>query len=495
MKNKTKDPKPKIAIQSLLRPALTPVCANKDYHEYVATIECIDKLIRTTGIENRIVEITVQKYSSFNLTVKQLSKKAEQAIKAFRTETLRFLLGQNSFRELSIELSKSDLLADFCLARSLEGIKGVSKSTLDRNSKLFSELELGDIHQQVTKGLIQNDNNILAQGLDCKTQYVDSTCIEANIHHPTDWVCLKDYCMSVLNAIQVIRKHGMLNRLPQTIPEFKTELNQLCIKMTHARRTKDAESRRKRVLRDLKEFTITVGKHGQKHLAKLAECWHESDLSLKQKEFISERLKDLLALESRIIKQAHERIIGGRKVKNKDKILSIYDLDIEVLKRGKAGKEVEFGNKFFISENEEGYILDFSLDKGNPDDRALLEDSLNRQEESGLKKPESISADRGFYGINFSKKLAKRQITDNSCPKSVEQLKNKMACLEFVRQQKRRASTEARIGILKSKFSLSSLRSKGFENRSRSCNWAALSHNLWIISKQILSQQRQEQAA
>ena len=84
-----------------------------------------------------------------------------------------------------------------------------------------------------------------------------------------------------------------------------------------------------------------MGKHGQKHLAKLAECWHESDLSLKQKEFISERLKDLLALESRIIKQAHERIIGGRKVKNKDKILSIYDLDIEVLKRGKAGKEVE----------------------------------------------------------------------------------------------------------------------------------------------------------
>jgi hypothetical protein len=36
-------------------------------------------------------------------------------------------------------------------------------------------------------------------------------------------------------------------------------------------------------------------------------------------------------------------------------------LDLEVLKRGKAGKEVEFGNKFYLSENEQGYILDFLL--------------------------------------------------------------------------------------------------------------------------------------
>ena len=96
-KNK-KDLPTKVAIQSLLRPDLTPVYANKDYFQFVATINCIDKIIRTTGIEEQIMQITLEHFSSSIQNVKALTKKVEQAIKAFRTETLRFLLGQDSFR-------------------------------------------------------------------------------------------------------------------------------------------------------------------------------------------------------------------------------------------------------------------------------------------------------------------------------------------------------------------------------------------------------------
>ncbi len=44
------------------------------------------------------------------------------------------------------------------------------------------------------------------------------------------------------------------------------------------------------------------------------------------------------------IQQAHERIIGERKVLNQDKILSLYEKNIYVIVRGKANAEVEFGN-------------------------------------------------------------------------------------------------------------------------------------------------------
>ena len=47
-------------------------------------------------------------------------------------------------------------------------------------------------------------------------------------------------------------------------------------------------------------------------------------------------------------KQVHERLIGGRKIPNKEKILSLYDADIEVIVRGKSGAEVEFGNKRWV---------------------------------------------------------------------------------------------------------------------------------------------------
>ena len=301
--------------------------------------------------------------------------------------------------------------------------------------------------------------------------------------------------MSVLNAIKVIRKYGILNRMPQSVEDFKTDVNQLCIKMTHTRRIKDAKRLKKEILRDLKKLTTQIGKHGRKHLEKLESEERECGLSPKQKEYIAERLGDLLKLKNKIIHQAHERIIGDRQVKNKDKILSIYDLDIEVLKRGKAGKEVEFGNKFYISENREGYIIDFTLAKGNPDDRILLQESLDRHEQSGLPTPKSICSDRGFHGGKIATVLRKREIEDNSCPKNIDKLREKLSSPEFVKQQKRRAATEGRIAILKAKFSLSDLRSKGFSNRERSCSWAVLSHNLWIISKQIFAQEEEKQAA
>jgi hypothetical protein len=48
-----------------------------------------------------------------------------------------------------------------------------------------------------------------------------------------------------------------------------------------------------------------------------------------------------------VIKQAHERIIGGRKVLNKDKVFSLYDEDVQVIVRGKSNAEVEFGNNLW----------------------------------------------------------------------------------------------------------------------------------------------------
>ncbi len=59
--------------------------------------------------------------------------------------------------------------------------------------------------------------------------------------------------------------------------------------------------------------------------------------------------------------QAHERIIGGRLVKNNKKILSVYERDIAVIVRGKAGAQTEFGNELFIAESPGGMLIDYKL--------------------------------------------------------------------------------------------------------------------------------------
>ena len=40
------------------------------------------------------------------------------------------------------------------------------------------------------------------------------------------------------------------------------------------------------------------------------------------------------------IKQAHEPIIGGRRIANEEKILSLYEDTVNVIVRGKAGANV-----------------------------------------------------------------------------------------------------------------------------------------------------------
>lgn len=61
------------------------------------------------------------------------------------------------------------------------------------------------------------------------------------------------------------------------------------------------------------------------------------------------------------IKQAHERIIGGRLVTTEDKILSLYDKDAHVIVRGKLGGEIEFGQGLILVEQTDGLIIDWYL--------------------------------------------------------------------------------------------------------------------------------------
>ncbi len=92
--------------------------------------------------------------------------------------------------------------------------------------------------------------------------------------------------------------------------------------------------------------------------------WGETGLSRKEAEVILARMDRVLGQIPDIVHQAHERIIGGRPVENSEKILSLFDRDIHVINRGKAGAEVEFGNPLFIVEQSDGMLVDFELVRG-----------------------------------------------------------------------------------------------------------------------------------
>ncbi len=482
-----------IAIQCLLRPALTVVDRCLDYDNFRATIERIDRLLIDSEVESQGVDLALERGQP--MSVKARQKRANFALKALRMETLRYLLGGISFRHLSRALGSSDLLADFCRVRHIDGIRGISKSTLERASKFFSEEQLRALHRTLTEVVGDADLARQVVGLDKPIDtticLIDGTCLEVNIHWPTDWVLLKDVAGTLLKAIRLIReKAGLRHRMPIEPEPLARQMNRLCIQMTHSRRRKDSARQRKGILRQMKKLLKRIGEHARSHRELLQACWEQSDYSEKQVQQILTRMERMSELIPVVIKQAHERIIGGRQVKNAEKVLSVYEPDAQVIVRGKAGQEVEFGNTLFLGESVEGYLLDWKLyGSRTPSENEQMQESLQRQNRFNLAEPiAAMCADRGFASQRARRQLAQEGIYDALYPRDPKQLKKRMEEPHFRQLQKRRASTEGRIGVLKNRWQAGRLRSKGFANRSISVAWSVLSHNLWKVAKMLAQQ-------
>jgi hypothetical protein len=464
-------------------------------------IETIDRLLIDCQLEKFAIDFAVDNLlkEEPGADEETLARCAKRAVKALRTNVLKTLLGGISSRKFSSAVCMSDLLADFCRVLEVDRIKGFSKSEVDRMLKFFPEDQLRLLHNAFTE-ITGNARNCgqagLEQPVDTSLEFFDSTCLEANIHFPVDWVLLRDVSRTLLKAIVLIRRAGLFCRMPQGPDAFARDMNRLCIEMTHSARRKDGKKARKRIYRDMKTLLDTIGAHALRHRETLEKRWEETDYSAPQKDHIVFRINDMLKKLPWVKKQAHERIIGERQVSNAEKILSVYESDLQVIVRRKAGREVEFGNTLMICESAHGYILDWKLYREQaPSEGDQLAESLERQATLEIEEPIlAACTDRGFASKKTSRLLRTSGIYDATCPRDPATLKERMTENVFADLQKRRASTEARIAILNQKLG-GRLRQKGYAHRALAIGWAVLAHNLWLVARLLAQQEKLARAA
>jgi hypothetical protein len=408
---------------------------------------------------------------------------------ALRCNVARTLTG-DSLRDFGCRLSDSGLLQWFCkLDRFGAVVRIPGKSALQRYSQWLPEADMRKVIDTLlaaaSDGKAQGEQSLeLAEALDLEAYFLDTTCVKLHIHFPVDWVLLRDAARTLMKATILIRKRNLKVRMEEP-EEFLKRMNQLCIKMTHARRKKDAKRARKAVLREMKKLSKIIAAHAERHRDLLQEHWQETNLKEGEARQIVQRITTVLERLPQAIHQAHERIIGERQVKNAEKMLSLYEDHAAVYVRGKAGAEVEFGSQLLLGEAASGVIVDWELVCGNPRaDTKMLGRSLERMKQmSAGEAIQQVSGDRGFDSQPNRELLEKDGIYNAICPKSPTELKKRMKDSEFVKLQLRRSQTEARIAIFKNGFLGSPLLSKGHENQSREVAWSVLAHNLWVIAR------------
>jgi len=494
-----------IPFQTELIQQFPQVIGNQEYSRQAELFTNIDKTLIDNDIESDCMQFIV---SQAEESERQKAKKSgiifngqdlksrlraqKRAVLALRCTIGRYLM-KESYSSFSFRLSDSPLLQQFCRILRIDKIKVPSASSLHRYEQMLPKNLITDL-------MVKLNAQVLSPGIE-ETEifmsldefYADSTCLKANVHHPVDWIFLVDAVRSLMKGVIVIRKAGLMNRMdpPET---FISHMNSLSMAMSNCRRQKDAQRKRKNIFRQMKKLLKKVDKHARKHMDLLLE--NRSSLPLLSPgnaDCIYQRMKKVADQVSWIIFQAHERIIGGRKVTDKDKTLSLYDTDIQAIVRGKASAETEFGNILYIAEQNDGLIVDWAFyqDKSIHDSLSLS-NSVEHLEELYGALPKVIAADTAFDCPANSKLLIEKGIVNCIKPRSPAELKKKLENSNFRKHQKRRAQTEGRLAILKSWFLQKASSLRGYENRERAVAMGILTHNLWVIARKAIADEKQK---
>ena len=480
-----------IAFQTEFRPALPVVFGAKDYREFRTTIEDMDRILTVTGLEHQMI---VQHFKSPDGSFpRKYSQRQYKMLRlALRYSILLAITGL-SYRELSHRVADSSIFQWFAHVSAVDGVRPVSKSSIERFEKYFSGDEIEQLIHDLNVAVADQAGAQELLGKQTALRFdeifADTTCVKSNIHFPVDWVLLRDACRTLIRAIELISAQGLRHRISEP-KKFLCAMNKLSIEMTHVRKKKGAKKMRKSILRRMKRLVKTVENHARSYQHLLESRWQETHWSELETRAVLERLQNVLDQLPQAVHQAHARLIGERRVANKDKILSLYEPDAHVLLRGKAGAEVEFGNGLYLAEQADGLIVDWEFIKEQPPgDSTLVRDSIKRITEAHG-SPKSYTGDRGFDSPASRTALEKSNVVNAICPRSVVQLKERLEDESFRRLQTRRGSTEARIGIVKNAYLGTPLRSKGFEHRKTRITWCVLAHNLWKLAC-MAAQQRE----
>ena len=278
------------ASQRLHPPVLGPVA----FRVWKRQLERIHELLRPSGSEETFQRLSLARRDDQQRRQASAEKRPFHTLnpgrqaafqrlssQALRCNLARTLLGL-SLREFACRLAESILLQWFCKLDRIDTVRIPGKSAPERYRQWLPEPQMRSVIDTLLEAASAAGENGeqplgLAAPLDLEAYCFDTTCVKLHIHFPVDWVLLWDAAGTLLKAVLLIRKRDVKARMEEAAV-FLKRMNRLSMKMTQARRNKDARRLRKAVLRELKKFSKIIAAHAQRRRELLAPHWRETDL-------------------------------------------------------------------------------------------------------------------------------------------------------------------------------------------------------------------------
>ena len=209
-------------------------------------------------------------------------------------------------------------------------------------------------------------------------------------------------------------------------------------------------------------------------------------MKVHQAGYEAQDLAYYLPLVARIHHQAYQRVIEGQTLPADEKLYSLFEAHTELLKRGKAGKPVEFGHKVLFAQTGEKFIHHYQVLERRVEDKDLLAPALAAHKALFGDHPDLLAADKGFYeSMDQIGKLEKDIQTVSIAKKGgrTPAEYDRETTDDFLAGQRFRAGSEGSISVLKRAFKLGRCLFQGFKHYAASVGLAVLCHNLVLLTR------------
>ena len=312
---------------------------------------------------------------------------------------------------------------------------------------------------------------------------LDATCVQTNIHHPTDSGLLVDSVRVLSRFVQRAKAlvKNQVNNVQQTCRSRLRSARQAAQRLHRQLRRKgeEKEVEQKQLYQKLIETAEQMVRQATRVVTVLSQ-----QTAPEAKRLFSEA-EAVLPLVKRVIAQTRSRVLEGKKVSSDQKVLSLFEPHTRAIPRHKGGAQVEFGRHVILDEVEGGIVTRYEILE-HPHEHGQAIEAVQHHQKVFEHPPNLLTADRGVHSPETEATLSAAGVKRVAIPASGK-LSEERRALQHTRPWRRgyrwRAGIEGRIASLRRDYGWRKSAYHGQDGMERWLGLGVIASNLRHIAQ------------
>jgi transposase, IS5 family len=311
---------------------------------------------------------------------------------------------------------------------------------------------------------------------------LDATCVQTNIHHPTDSGLLVDSVCVLSRFVQHAKGlvQDQMSHVQQACRSRLRTARQIAQTLHRQlrRKAEDKEAQQKELYQKLIQTTEQMVRQSQQVMAALGQQTGQ------QARRLLKEASQVLPLVQRVIAQTRRRVLEGKKMASDQKVLSLFEPHTRAIPRHKGGALVEFGRHVVLDEVEGGIVTRYQILE-HPTEHGQAVEAVVHHQALFAHPPNLVAGDRGVQSAETEERLKAAGVKRVAIP-AAGKLSEERQALERTRRWKRgyrwRAGIEGRIASLRRDFGWRTSAYHGQDGMERWLGLGVIASNLRRIA-------------